>query len=135
MSVIRYRVLPLKSWPVVGIVNVPLFTPVTGCPGWTCPSWRKSMFQVNALAGSAPSSVSVALPLKVITSPATEEAAVGRGEDRGRRRAADADRHRGGERRVDAVGDRQPAVYVPGLGVGVGRVGRGRRAAVAEVQE
>ena len=32
------------------------------------------MFQVKALAGSAPSSVSVALPLNEITSPATKKA-------------------------------------------------------------
>ncbi len=35
VSVMRYRVLPLKSWPLVGIVNVPFFTPMTGVPGWT----------------------------------------------------------------------------------------------------
>ena len=46
VSATLQRVKPLKSWPVVGIVNVPLFTPVTGMPGWTCPSCRKSMFQV-----------------------------------------------------------------------------------------
>ena len=34
------------------MVNVPLLTPVIGVPGWTWPSWRKSMFQVKALAGS-----------------------------------------------------------------------------------
>ncbi len=72
VSVIRYRVLPLKSWPLVGIVNVPLFTPVTGVPGWTWPSWRKSMFQVKALAGSVPSSGSVPVPPKLITSLATK---------------------------------------------------------------
>ena len=27
VSVTRYRVLPLKSWPVVGIVNVPVVEP------------------------------------------------------------------------------------------------------------
>ena len=42
----RYRVKPLKSCPVVGIVNVPLVTPVIGVPGCTCVSCRKSMFQV-----------------------------------------------------------------------------------------
>jgi hypothetical protein len=46
VSVIRYRVKPLKSCPEVGIVKVPLVTPVIGMPGCTCPSWRKSMFQV-----------------------------------------------------------------------------------------
>ena len=33
VNVIRYRVRPLKSCPVVGIWNVPLFTPVIGVPG------------------------------------------------------------------------------------------------------
>jgi len=33
VKVIRYRVLPLKSWPVVGMTNVPLLVPVMGVPG------------------------------------------------------------------------------------------------------
>src|SRR5205809_861634 len=58
---------------MVGMTNVPLLTPVTGVPGCTCPSWRKSVFQVNALAGSRPSSGSWPPPLKEITSPARKE--------------------------------------------------------------
>jgi hypothetical protein len=46
VSMIRYRVLPLKSWPEVGIVKVPPLMPVCGAPGCTWPSCRKSMFQV-----------------------------------------------------------------------------------------
>jgi hypothetical protein len=66
----RYLVNPLKSCPLVGTTNDPLVTPVIGMPGCTCPSWRKSIFQVYALAGSTPSSVSVAAALYVMTSPA-----------------------------------------------------------------
>ena len=51
VSVIRYRTLPLKSWPEVGIVKVPPVEPVTGRPGWTCPEWSRSNSQVNALGG------------------------------------------------------------------------------------
>jgi len=74
VSVIRYRVNPLKSWPAVGITNVPDFTPVCGRPGWTWPSWRKSMLQVKAEAGSGPSSASLASPLNAIVSPARKSA-------------------------------------------------------------
>ena len=70
VSVMRYLVLPLKSCPLVGIVNVPLVTPVRGVPGCTWPSWRKSIFQVYALAGNVTPSISVAVALKEITSPA-----------------------------------------------------------------
>ena len=73
VRVIRYRVRPLKSWPEVGMVNDPLFTPVIGVPGWTWSRWRKSMFQVNALAGSGRPSVSVPVPLKLMTSPALKK--------------------------------------------------------------
>ena len=45
-------------------------TPWTGVPGWTWPSWRKSMFQVKALSGRSPSSGSVPSPEYEITSPA-----------------------------------------------------------------
>src|SRR4029453_8250458 len=62
--------LPLESWPDVGIVKVPLLTPVCGMPGCTWPSCRKSMFQVKALAGRVPSSGPVASPLNEITAPA-----------------------------------------------------------------
>ena len=33
VSMMRYRVKPLKSCPLVGIVKVPLVTPVMGVPG------------------------------------------------------------------------------------------------------
>ena len=45
---------------------------------------------------------------------------------------AGADGQRRGERRVDAVRDRQPRLIGAGRGVGVRRIGRGRRRAVAE---
>ena len=73
------------------------------------------MFQVKALAGSVPSSVSVASPLKEMTSPAWNEAAVLRRQDRRRRRVADGDGQRRRERRVDAVGDREPRRVLAGL--------------------
>jgi hypothetical protein len=52
------------------MLKLPFLTPVIGVPGWTWPSCRKSMFQVNALAGRDPSSGSVPSPLYVMTSPA-----------------------------------------------------------------
>src|SRR4051794_12129695 len=52
------------------MVNVPLFTPVIGTPGWTCVSCKKSIAQLKRLAASVPSSVSDAVPLNEITSPA-----------------------------------------------------------------
>ena len=74
------------------------------------------MFQVNALAGSVPSSGSVPFPENEMTSPATKKlpswgdrmVAVGR--------AADADRDRRRERRVHAVRDRQPRRVLARLG-------------------
>src|SRR5690348_4427370 len=66
----RYLVVPLKSCPLDGIANVPLFTPVIGVPGWTCSLCKKSMSHVNALAGSVAPVLSVASPLNEMTSPA-----------------------------------------------------------------
>ena len=44
-------------WPTVGGTNEPLVAPLVGAMnGWTCVAWWKSTCQVNALAGSAPSS-------------------------------------------------------------------------------
>src|SRR6266550_5943146 len=71
VSVIRYLVKPLKSCPVVGMVNVPL-VPLVGAPGWTWLSCRKSMFQTYELDGRTPSG-SVAAPLNDTTSPATKK--------------------------------------------------------------
>src|SRR3954449_5363779 len=69
VNVIRNLVLPLKSCPLVGIVNVPL-VPVLGEPGWTWLSCRKSTVQTYELGDRTPSG-SVAAPLNVTTSPAT----------------------------------------------------------------
>src|SRR5580765_920922 len=66
----RYRVIPLKAWPVVGIGKMPLLVPVWGSPGWTWPSCRKSMFHVKADAGSGAPWPSTASPANAITSPA-----------------------------------------------------------------
>ena len=55
----RYQTLADVS-PVVGIVNEPLVAPlVGGMNGCVCVSWWKSTCQVNARAGSVPSSGSV----------------------------------------------------------------------------
>lgn len=71
VSTISYRVLPSKSCPLVGIWSVPLVVFVNGPgPGWMCESWRKRSVQEKALAGSGPSSASVAEPENVIASPA-----------------------------------------------------------------
>src|SRR6185436_5266953 len=48
---------------------IPLVAGRTGC---VCASWCKSTFHVNALAGSTPCSGSVAVPLKLIVSPAAK---------------------------------------------------------------
>ena len=59
----RYQTLADVS-PVVGIWNVPPVMPlVSGMNGCVCVSWWKSTRHVNALAGSVPSSGSVAVPL------------------------------------------------------------------------
>ena len=62
----------------VGMVNDPLVTPETaGKPGWVWDSCRNSTVQVCA-SQSAPSSMSVALPLNEMVSPARKvEPAVG----------------------------------------------------------
>ena len=57
--------MPEKSWPLVGMASVPLCTPVMGVPGWTCPSWRKSMFQVKALGGRIREQVAELKPSKI----------------------------------------------------------------------
>ena len=54
----------------VGIVTVPLPPVVSGWKGWVCVSWWNSAHQVRRVAGSAPSSGSVAEPLNVSVSPA-----------------------------------------------------------------
>src|SRR5262245_9291272 len=55
------------------MVNDPVFVPVIGVPGWTWSRCRKSMFQVNALAGNVAPVLSVPLPLKPMTSPALKK--------------------------------------------------------------
>ena len=58
----RYQTLSEVS-PVVGITNVPLFTPVHGARnGWKCVSWWKSTCHSKAVAGRVPSSGSVPVP-------------------------------------------------------------------------
>jgi hypothetical protein len=53
------------------IVKVPLFDPdVAGIAGCECVSWCRSIFHVNADAGSIPSSASVPLPSKFNVVPA-----------------------------------------------------------------
>src|SRR5262245_6844810 len=67
---IRYQTL-IEVSPVVGMVNVLDVKPlVAAINEWVCVLWCRSIHQVNALAGSVPSSWSVAVPVYVKTSPA-----------------------------------------------------------------
>ena len=59
----RYQTSVSSVCPSVGMVNDPDFAPVVGgTNGWMWVAWWKSTVQVKALAGSAPSSGSVAVP-------------------------------------------------------------------------
>ena len=67
------------------------------------------MLHVNALAGSVPSSVSVASPLNVITSPAWKEPPSWGERIEAVGGVADADRERRRLRGIGAVGHREPS--------------------------
>ena len=59
--------------------KVPLVMPLVGCKcGCVCVSWWKSIHHVKALAGSVPSSGSVAVPAKLSVVPARVDRARGR---------------------------------------------------------
>jgi hypothetical protein len=65
----RYQMLSEVSVRV-GSVTMPLPPTVSGTKGWVWTSWWRSTHHVRRAAGSAPSSASLAEPLKVSVSPA-----------------------------------------------------------------
>ena len=109
--------MPLSRGPYVGIVRLPLLVLVIGDARVHGPSWRKSIFQVKALAAACrPRCPSLSAERDDIAR--LELAAVGGRHDGGGGRAATLTL-RARRRSAGAVRDREAGVVLAGLGVGV----------------